>query len=183
MVYTYITGSSNVVNMAPRYEKLKFGSFHIPPTDDDDYEDDDDKIDGSNEIINRQLHYLNQEYMGLDFAIEIAQIFHKSAEYHVNHVLDVASLLSHGPLTAHLSSRPLDYLLHISVDVSMRPYEKTRTGMLSTCGRQRVKEETAKHSEYDEHLSWLSHIAQAKQVSQITVRLDFETFTVSAAHK
>jgi hypothetical protein len=64
----------------------------------EDSDDSDDTDDGENPSPTnmRHYHYLTEEFMGTQFAVEVAQVLHKSVKYTIGHVRDVVPFLSSG---------------------------------------------------------------------------------------
>ncbi|KAI4681667.1 hypothetical protein J4E81_009833 [Alternaria sp. BMP 2799] len=110
-------------------------------------------------------HYFRHKFVGEEFAVEIAQIFHRHANYKVRHVNDVAQFLRDGPLIVHPSCQPKHYIRTLKVIVSMD----------IACSNEGIwyskEEDNWKKENYESQLSWLTTLKELDQVSKFTLKL------------
>ncbi|KAI4950169.1 hypothetical protein J4E91_004825 [Alternaria rosae] len=122
-------------------------------------------------------HYFLERFMGEEFAVEIAQIFHRYAIYKVCNVYDVFTLLEDGPLTVHPSCQPQHYIRTPKVAVFMDELFSDSDGEFAW---QSAPEENAKEVVYENQLAWLEDLEELDQISQLNVRLKLESLVTGA---
>ncbi|RYO22078.1 hypothetical protein AA0121_g2755 [Alternaria tenuissima] len=155
MVYCHLIGGVPTAHILPRYKSLPANShgecfFHV-------------EVGGrrgqARGLDNELQHYFIGDYMGNEFAMEIAQVFNRHACYNVRHIDDVVPLLYSGPLMIHPSCRPLDHLRTLSA------------------------ESKATKDDYEKQVSWLSDLATTKNAKRLAITLSVEVRTLSAMEK
>ena len=113
-------------------------------------------------------HYFLERFMGEEFAVEIAQVFHRHAIYKVCDFYDVFKLLEDGPLTVHPSCQPENYIRTLKVALFMDELFINSDGYLA---RQSVPELISMEEDYEKQLTWLDYLGDLDQISQLNVRL------------
>lgn len=113
-------------------------------------------------------HYFLERFMGEEFTVEIAQVFHRHAIYKVCNVYDVFTLLEDGILTVHPSCQPQHYIRTLKVAVFMDELFSDSDGEFAW---QSAPEENAKEVDYENQLAWLEYLEELDQISRLNVRL------------
>ncbi|RII12538.1 hypothetical protein CUC08_Gglean004655 [Alternaria sp. MG1] len=178
MVYCHLIGGAPTAHILPRYKSLPANSrgecfFHV-------------ELGGrrgqARGLDNELQHYFIGDYMGNEFAMEIAQVFNRCACYNVRHIDDVVPLLYSGPLIIHPSCRPLDHLRTLSVCVSMEPYFSSNNYHQAVI-LQRKAESKATKDDYEKQVSWLSDLAATEHASRLAITLSVEVRTSFAMER
>ena len=178
MVYCHLIGGVLTAHILPRYKSLPANSrgeyfFHV-------------EVGGrrgqARGLDNELQHYFIGDYMGNEFAMEIAQVFNRHACYKVRHIDDVVPLLYSGPLMIHPSCRPLDHLRTLSVCVSMEPYFSSNNYQQAVVLHKQAESKVTKDY-YEKQVSWLSDLAATKNAKRLAITLSVEVRTLSAMEK
>ncbi|CAN9088638.1 unnamed protein product [Alternaria alternata] len=178
MVYCHLIGGVLTAHILPRYKSLPANSrgeyfFHV-------------EVGGrrgqARGLDNELQHYFIGDYMGNEFAMEIAQVFNRCACYNVRHIDDVVPLLYSGPLIIHPSCRPLDHLRTLSVCVSMEPYFSSNNYHQAVI-LQRKAESKATKDDYEKQVSWFSDLAATEHASRLAITLSVEVRTSFAMER
>ena len=178
MVYCHLIGGAPTAHILPRYKSLPANSrgecfFHV-------------ELGGrrgqARGLDNELQHYFIGDYMGTEFAMEIAQVFNRCACYNVRHIDDVVPLLYSGPLIIHPSCRPLDHLRTLSVCVSMEPYFSSNNYQQAVVLHKQAESKVTKDY-YEKQVSWLSDLATTKNAKRLAITLSVEVRTLSAMEK
>jgi hypothetical protein len=178
MVYCHLIGGVPTAHILPRYKSLPANSrgeyfFHV-------------EVGGrrgqARGLDNELQHYFIGDYMGNEFAMEIAQVFNRCACYNVRHIDDVVPLLYSGPLMIHPSCRPLDHLRTLSVCVSMEPYFSSNNYQQAVFLHKQAEIKAMK-DDYEKQVSWLSDLATTKNAKRLAITLSVEVRTLSAMEK
>ncbi|KAI4925635.1 hypothetical protein J4E85_007514 [Alternaria conjuncta] len=174
-VYLYLIGDSPSATIYPIEVPLPANTmndhfFHLQPIDRrgrSQRRGNDDEI----------AHYFRDKFVGEEFAVEIAQLFHRHAIYKVGHVKDVAQFLRDGPLMVHPSCQPEHYIRTLKVIVSMD----------IACSNEGIwyskEEDNWKKENYESQLSWLTTLKELDQVSKFTLKLKVKVLDSSTISK
>jgi hypothetical protein len=178
MIYVYLIGGRSDATILPSHERLYQNRpndyyFHLEPCNRRGRSRGRGRDD-------RLAHYFLDKFMGEEFAIEIAQVFHRHVCYKVRNINDVPTLLRDGPLTIHPACRPQNYLRMLKVYVSIDPYRVDSAVPFQARGEE---ESSTKKEDYEKQLIWLTHLHDADQVSQMDIRLNVQARNASTIRK
>jgi len=168
-VYSHLIGGSPFAIVLSRHQSLPKNRwnrywFHLPPIDRrgrSQRRSQDDEL----------AHYFTEKYMGEEFAIEIAQVFHRHAIYELLAVYNIFTLLEDGPLTVHPSCQPQHYIRNLKVTVFMDSLLRESDGQVV---RYSETEDESEKEDYDNQLAWLPHLKNLHRVSQLQLMLELQ---------
>jgi hypothetical protein len=127
---------------------------------------------------NQVPHYLRAEFIGADIGIEIGQAFYTRSDFALKNVEDLHPLLMDGPLRTLDLIRPMEFIQHLSVDVSFEPYGSTsRSRAVPQLDTKATK------TDFQQKVVHLANIANVKHVSRLKLKILVQVCSIESATK
>ena len=154
IVYGFIVGQIGVVRILPhdrtqyKLPSDKYGPYIVNPK--------------NGRQTNLIPHFLDWDYVGTQFMLEIYQAFYSRAVFSIDHAYDVGALLGCGVFYIHPVSAPQNFIRHLYVTLGFDAHPEDMNCRLNRNSLSKDRELQARKEDFEQQVEHVSAIREVK---------------------